>query len=50
MTEGTEPTLIDLADGRGWLVANSAWPLFPEDGSVPEQERPETLILEMDIE
>jgi len=50
MMEGTEPTLIDLADGRGWLVANSAWPLFPEDGSIPEQERPQTLILEMDIE
>ncbi|WP_300529683.1 tetratricopeptide repeat protein [Maricaulis sp.] len=49
MTGGTEPTLVDLADGRAWLVANAAWPLFPEDGSVPESERPYTVILEMDL-
>ena len=49
MGENTEPTLIDLADGRAWLVANAAWPLFPEDGSVPEGGRPSTVILEMDI-
>jgi len=49
MTPGTEPTLVDLADGRAWLVANAAWPLFPEDGSDPEQERPATAILEMDL-
>ena len=49
MTEGTEPTLVDLADGRAWLVANGAWPLFPEDGSEPDQQRPATVILEMDL-
>ena len=47
MGDQTEPTLIDLADGRAWLVANGAWPLFPEDGSTPEQARPATYILEM---
>lgn len=47
MIDHTEPTLIDLADGRAWLVANGAWPLFPEDGSVPEQARPPTYILEL---
>lgn len=50
MTPGTEPTLVDLADGRAWLVANGAWPLFPGDGSEPDQVRPETIILEMDLE
>lgn len=50
MGERTEPTLLDLADGRAWLVANAAWPLFPEDGSEPESERPATIILEMDLE
>ncbi|WP_412545192.1 hypothetical protein [Maricaulis sp. MIT060901] len=49
MSPGTEPTLVDLADGRAWLVANGAWPLFPEDGSDPDQERPTTTILEMDL-
>jgi hypothetical protein len=49
MTAGTEPTLIDLADGRAWLVANAAWPLFPEDGSLPDQPRPATIILQMDL-
>ena len=49
MSPGTEPTLVDLADGRAWLVANGAWPLFPADGSDPDQERPATTILEMDL-
>ncbi|WP_417488314.1 hypothetical protein [Maricaulis sp.] len=49
MTGNTEPTLVDLADGRAWLVANAAWPLFPADGSVPEEERPATAIVEMDL-
>ncbi|WP_417495150.1 tetratricopeptide repeat protein [Maricaulis sp.] len=49
MAGETEPTLIDLADGRGWLVANAAWPLFPEDGSAPETPRPATVILELDL-
>ncbi len=40
---------LDLADGRGWLVANAAWPLFPEDGSAPDQPRPATVILEMEL-
>ena len=50
MAGETEPTLIDLADGRGWLVANAAWPLFPEDGSVPDTPRPATVILEIDLQ
>lgn len=49
MTGDTEPTLIDLADGRGWLVANAAWPLFLEDGSAPAEPRPATVILEMEL-
>ncbi len=50
MAGDTEPTLIDLADGRGWLVANAAWPLFPENGSAPDAPRPATVILEMELE
>jgi len=49
MTGDTEPTLVDLADGRAWLVANAAWPLFPADGNEPESARPATVILEMDL-
>jgi hypothetical protein len=49
MAGDTEPTLIDLADGRGWLIANAAWPLFPEDGSLPDEPRPATVILEMEL-
>ncbi|WP_417467759.1 tetratricopeptide repeat protein [Maricaulis sp.] len=49
MAGDTEPTLIDLADGRGWLVANAAWPLFPEDGSAPEAPRPATVILQFQL-
>jgi tetratricopeptide (TPR) repeat protein len=49
MSDQTEPTLIDLADGRGWLIANGAWPLFPEDRSEPETVRPATIVLELDI-
>lgn len=49
MGANTEPTLVDLADGRAWLVANAAWPLFPEDGSAPDAARPQTVILEMDL-
>ncbi|WP_323760598.1 hypothetical protein [Maricaulis sp.] len=49
MTDNTEPTLVDLADGRAWLVANAAWPLFPADGSEPDGARPVTAIVEMDL-
>jgi len=49
MAGTTEPTLIDVADGRGWLVANAAWPLFPADGSVPAEARPSTAIIEIDL-
>ena len=49
MSDNTEPTLVDLADGRAWLVANAAWPLFPADGSVPEETRPSTAIVELDL-
>ncbi|MFS2316378.1 L-dopachrome tautomerase-related protein [Maricaulis sp. D1M11] len=50
MTEGTEPTLIDLHDGRAWLLANAAWPLFPADGSDPERARPQTVVLEWTLD
>lgn len=49
MGGSTEPTLVDLADGRAWLVANAAWPLFPQNGSEPDESRPATVILEMDL-
>jgi len=49
MAGDTEPTLIDLADGRGWLVANAAWPQFPADGSVPDAPRPATVILQFQL-
>ena len=49
MTGETEPTLVDLADGRAWLVANAAWPLFPADGSDPSAPRPSTAIVEIDL-
>ncbi|WP_300543931.1 hypothetical protein [Maricaulis sp.] len=49
--ETGEPTLIDPADGRAWLVANAAWPFY----SANEDDRPAggpapTVILEMDLE
>ncbi len=44
-----EPTLIDPADGRAWLVANAAWPRFPADGETPDGEQPATVILEIDL-
>ena len=49
MAGNTEPTLVDLADGRAWLVSNAAWPLFPADGSVPDDARPATAIVELDL-
>ncbi|RKQ96000.1 NHL repeat-containing protein [Maricaulis maris] len=49
MSGETEPTLVDLADGRAWLVANAAWPLFPADGSEPAETRPSTAIVEIDL-
>lgn len=47
--ELAEPTLVDPADGRAWLVANAAWPRFPADGESPDSEQPATVILEIDL-
>lgn len=44
-----EPTLIDPADGRAWLVANAAWGRFPAEGDPPEGEQAPTIVLEMDL-
>ncbi|WP_297736026.1 hypothetical protein [uncultured Maricaulis sp.] len=49
MQGNTEPTLVDLADGRAWVVSNAAWPLFPADGAVSEEARPATAIVELDL-
>ncbi|WP_291845610.1 hypothetical protein [Maricaulis sp.] len=49
MVGETEPTLVDLADGRAWLVANAAWSLFPADGSEPAEARPATAIVEIEL-
>lgn len=45
-----EPTLVDTADGRAWLVANAAWPRHTAqaDGS-PQGEPAPTVILELDL-
>ncbi len=37
--EHTEPTTLQIADGRAFLLANAQWPLFPEDGSEPRAAR-----------
>lgn len=44
-----EPTLIDPAGGRAWLVANAAWGHFPAEGDPPEGEQPPTIVLEVDV-
>jgi len=45
-----EPTLISVNDGRVWLVANSPWPLYPEDGSGPTETPDPLTVLEIDLD
>ena len=48
--EWGEPTLVDPADGRAWLLANSAWPWFSADTEDrPAGGPPAPVILEMDL-
>ena len=44
-----EPTLVDPADGRAWLVANSAWPRFNAPDEAGGNGQPPTVILEIDL-
>ena len=44
-----EPTLVDPADGRAWLVANAAWPRFNARDEAPDTDQPPTVILEIDL-
>ena len=45
-----EPTLIDVKDGRAWLVANSPWPLYPDDDSGPTETVDPLVVLELDLD
>lgn len=45
-----EPTLLHILDGRAFLMANAQWPLFPEDGSEPEAERSNPIVLTWRVE
>lgn len=45
-----EPTLVSVNDGRVWLVANSPWPLYPEDGSGPTDSPEPLTVLEIDLD
>ena len=45
-----EPTLISVHDGRVWLVANSPWPLYPDDGTGPTSTPDPLTILEIDLD
>jgi len=47
--ELAEPTLIDPADGRAWLVANAAWPRFDARDEADAGAQPPTVILEIDL-
>lgn len=48
--EGGEPTTLQIADGRAFLLANAQWALFPEDGSGPDGDRAPTAILTWPID
>jgi len=37
-------------DGRVFLVANSPWPYYPEDGSGPTQSPDPLTVLEIDLD
>lgn len=45
-----EPTLVDVEDGRIWLVANSPWGLFPDDGTGPTGTIDPLVVLEIDLD
>lgn len=45
-----EPTLLDVEDGRVWLVANSPWGLFPDDGTGPTESVDPLVVLEIDLD
>jgi hypothetical protein len=45
-----EPTLLSVVDGRVFLVANSPWPYYPEDGSGPTQTPDPLTVLEIDLD
>lgn len=45
-----EPTLLDVEDGRVWLVANSPWGLFPNDATRPAVSVDPLVVLEIDLD
>ena len=45
-----EPTCLQIARGRAFLVANAQWALFPEDGSPPPAVREPTVVLSWPVE
>lgn len=45
-----EPTSLQIADGRAFLLANAQWALFPEDGSAPEAAREPAVVLTWPVE
>lgn len=47
---GGEPTTLQIADGRAFLLANAQWALFAGDGSQPEAGRGPTAILTWPVE
>ncbi len=48
--EGGEPTSIRIADGRAFLLANSAWPAWGEDAAAPEIPGPAPVVLDWRLE
>ncbi|WP_429910651.1 hypothetical protein [Glycocaulis sp.] len=44
-----EPTTAHVSDGRLFVLANAQWELFPEDGSPPQRERRDPVILFMPV-
>lgn len=44
-----EPTTVRVSDGRLFVLANAQWELFPEDGSAPDRERSDPVILYMPV-
>lgn len=45
-----EPTLLDVKDGRIWLVANSPWGQYPDDGTGPTGTVDPLVVLEIDLD